>query len=707
MRTHTRHELLKLTEAVIEDYATQEDYARLEAIVLSDPECLEFYLKHLELHGNLYWDAAGRGHSLSIPESDGMETESSPKAVFPQKDRRRAWAPRRISTIAASVLTLLAVTGIWLRISDNRLADPPVLVETDDPRLEETTSNGNDSSEDSIVEVHLPERSPSQPQDETLVNNSHQPQDQPQAEVNFTDDQAVVEFINHQLASTWNDLGIDPAPQASDEDWVRRIFVDLAGRIPTPAEVKSFLSNSSPDKRTDLVDSLLASREFSYNFASVWTNLLVGRSREREIDREELFAYLERQFGENRAWTQTVHELLTATGSAEESGPANYLLAHLNNEAVPATAITARIFLCEQLQCTQCHRHPIVSEWGQNRFWEINAFFQQTEVRNTLITDQKSGEKIRKRVLTDEISPEVEPAYYESLQGVMQVAYPRFAGEDVTPEESVSLRARFANLFASEQNPQLAVAFVNRTWQQLFGFAFTQEVDDMGPHSDVSHPELLSGLRQAFEETGYDVRRLMRWICLSDAYQLSSTASEDSNLDEPEAGGIPYFSRMYTKPFSAEQLFNSLMIAAGVPSEELTSRGDAFEKRENWLQQFFIAMDNEENSESTTFDGSITHTLMMINGDLVQQATDLNQSRVLRDIVVDPKKSETDRINELCLAALSRYPTEPELEAIRKTLRNQIRLRTSQNIPAKVAVGESLRDLYWAFLNSSEFSVNR
>ena len=706
MNSKTRREVLKLTEALIEERASQESIARLEKLVLRDPECMRCYLELMELHGNLYWDAAGQGsdYEIAVYEPNSTPTQK------PEQTKPKSFSPKHL--IAALAASLLVVVSIGFMLGGGNGSS----VTSTNPEVENGNGESIDGSSEVLI-VELPNRDriekdpdSSQP----LVVDVERNQDAPQISLDVQEDQNIVSFINEQIESTWKDHDLAPSPTADDAEWVRRVHLDLTGRIPTRSEVESFLDDNRPDRRERLVDSLLVSRDFAANFASIWTNLLVGRSRERDIDRNELFSYLERQFGENVAWSNTVADLISAEGREDQSGPANFLLAHLNNEAVPATAITARIFLCEQMQCSQCHTHPTVANWNQNRFWEFNAFFQQTKVTSKVVADEKTGRKTRVRQLVDEpIEPkesgsklEPDPTFYESLNGVMKVAYPKFADAEVKPSEDVSLREQLADLLTSPENPQFAAAFINRSWQHFFGYAFTQQVDDMGPHAKLSHPELLSGLSGAFAATGYDVRRLIRWICLSDAYQLSSTPIAANELDSPEAGDFPRFSRMYVKPLSPEQLFNSLRIASGVSTEQLLGRGKTFQQRDEWLQQFFVAAENEENSELTTFDGSLPQTLMMMNGNLIQQAVNVDESLILKEILEDPKNSEVDKINSLTLAALSRYPSEAELESIRKVVRKQIRQRTTNDVPAKIAVREAMRDLYWALLNSSEFSVN-
>jgi len=729
VNSSSKRELLSLVEALCEETATPSELARLEELVLHDPDLRRLYVEAISLHGMLYWDAAGLGAEID-PQSgktsaivlpEGTWNYVSPERV--SRKRRGSWLSRprsyrRVREIVTG-LVVLVILKLGFVVFSPRV--PELAVAPENRELIEPPQTGEkEISPGPPLNSHLPvpDVRLSQQHDEAAGHpfSGRRVEESvvavnPEAPIStffLEDDAAVVDRINHHLALQWQVEKITPAPQASDAEWVRRIYLDLAGRIPTSREAEDFFVGRDSQKRAQLVDTLIASREFSFRLATIWTNLLVGRSRDRKIDREELLAWIEREFSSGRSWKETVTDLVAARGTARNSGPANFLLAHLNNEAVPATAITARIFLCEQLQCTQCHEHPTVKRWGQERFWELNAFFQQAGIRERRQIDPQSGKSRMVRELID--AEEFGPTYYETLRGVMRVAYPKFAGVEVnrvSEDDHPSLRNQLAELLFADARPQPARAFVNRTWALLMGRGFTNPVDDMGPHTPVSHPELLEDLTSAFVQSDYDVHRLVRWICLSDGYHLTSRNSSPGNIDAPELGERPLFSRMYVKPMSAEQLYDSLQIASGISPRILLDR-QTQQAREVWLGQFYSAVDTEENGEENTFDGSWQRALMMMNGDLVQQATSSREGRVLADVITPHGLSEVDRIRQLSLAALSRYPSNAELSQLRDLLRRTIRQRVmEENLPPQLALAEGLKDVYWAYLNSSEFAMNR
>lgn len=687
----SRRELLDLIDLLCEGAASPEDCARLERLILSEPRSLTTYLDTLEIHGLLAWDAGlGASPLGELPIETSEEPVHAATAAANALPSKRSWRAR-IAAIASVAALVLVVAVVFM----NR---PPVAVGPGTVAQNDIPANPPRPE----VNVALPPVPVATRPGETVESGVVTPVMPPVEERLLADysDAAVVRFINDELSAGWTANSVTPAVRATDSQWVRRLYLDLAGRIPTADEAVAFLSDTGPTRDASLVSNLTADAQFSGHLATVWMNLLVGRSQERDIDRGALYAYLVGQFRDNRPWADTVGDLLAATGTQSDNGAANFLLAHMNSQAVPATAIASRIFLGEQLQCSQCHTHPDVKNWTQERFWELNAFFQQCEIVTRTQVDPRSGKNRHVRELVDK--PTGGPTYYETLGGVMKVTFPKFDGQDVGADPQVNRRQELVRLLASGYRPQMARAFVNRMWGQFFGHAFTRQPDDMGPHSPASHPHLLDGLTEAFVASGYDVRRLVQWICLSDAYRLDSTLGDGNRTDVPEEGGTPLFSRMYVKPMTVEQLYDSVLVASGGRKRIGAVLDD---DREVFVQQFFTAVETEENSECSTFDGSLPQALAMMNGPEVLEALAADD-RSLLGRVLQGQEPEDEKIERLCLATLSRYPTVDEMTTIRQLLRRHVKQQTERDVPARVAVNEGLRDIYWAYLNSSEFSVN-
>ncbi|HWL10538.1 MAG TPA: DUF1553 domain-containing protein [Planctomicrobium sp.] len=725
MKPSERQHLLRIVEALCEGLATSDDVARLEALVLTDQEARRLYVEAMDLHGELFWDAAGAGSTDSIPTAYAEIAQMGSRQIkssLPQRPAEKVPSFKRnwkaIATLAVATVLLIGVIAVW---SKPAVVPGEQTIAVNDPEGTDAgrpaipspkTMEEADSSVAATPPVRLPEitlPSVSTPSaEERGGQGKMKPVVEPTPLANVevkpvpTTDKDLIQLINDEIRQTQMAHEVQPVARAADAEWVRRVYLDLAGRIPTLSETETFLKDSGRDKRTVLVETLLASPAFAHQQATIWTNLLVGRTRNQEIRREELLSWLARQFRENRPWRETVEELVAAVGTPD-NGPANFLLAHLNNQAVPATAIASRILLCQQLQCVQCHQHPTVKGWEQSEFWELNAFFQQTRIKESMQFDPKLNKTNHVRELVN--NHQFGPTYYETLKGVMQVAYPRYGGIEVMVEQKMPLRDQLADLLFTDDRPQTARAFVNRTWAQFYGYGFTTPLDDMGPQTPVSHPELLEQLTTAFVNSNYDVKRLVRWICLSETYHLTSQFPKKGNADLPEQGELPLFSRMYVKPLTAEQLYDSLVIAAGGSADSLLSRS-AMTNREQWLSQFYTAVETEENSEETTFDGTLPQTLVMMNGQLVQNAIDPSKNQVLEEILKGRGGAESERIRQLSLAALSRYPSSTELTEIRDALRWSVKQRVERNVPVQIALAEGLKDVYWAYLNSSEFALN-
>jgi len=289
----------------------------------------------------------------------------------------------------------------------------------------------------------------------------------------------------------------------------------------------------------------------------------------------------------------------------------------------------------------------------------------------------------------------------------MKAAYPRFADQQVDGGPQTNRRRELARLLTSGDQPQLAKAFVNRTWAQFFGYGFTNPVDDMGPHNRPTHPELLDRLADEFVKTGYDTKQLVRWICNSRPYQLTSRFRDVNLADDPAAGDPPYFSHAYVKPLSAEQLFDSVLVATRADQADPYFNAEADRRRQRWLREFYSLEQTEENCEATTFDGSLPQALTMMNGPLVQQAVSGAPGTLLGEVLTGPG-NETEKIRRLSLAVLSRYPTPRELDEIRDVISQVVRSRTqAEHAPSAAVVrNDALRDVYWGYLNSGEFVVN-
>jgi Protein of unknown function (DUF1553)/Protein of unknown function (DUF1549) len=507
------------------------------------------------------------------------------------------------------------------------------------------------------------------------------------------DSSAPPAFIDQMIGEAWQKAGVKPAKPASDEEFMRRAYLDLLGRIPNVQECRAFLQTREKGKRDKLVTYLLDHPDFAKNFSTQWTVLLIGRGNQgRMVDRPALTNWLRKQFASDRHWNEVVHELVAATGSNKENGAVNFVLAHLEFEAVPLTSRTTRLFLGQQIQCTQCHDHP-QNDWKQADFWGINAFFKGMRTEEVRKPDATGLDVIDHTELRDE--PTESFAKFDRRNGLVGVAFPRFLdGRKISQGTDVIRRAELGKLISDPENEMLGKAFVNRMWAHFLGRGFVNPVDDFGSHNPASHPELLAKLGEEFKKSGYDVKKLCRWIMDSHAYQLSSISTKTKSKGTDNGEGL--FTQMQLKPMTPEQLFDSLLTATMAHRAGSSDEGNR--RRTAWLQQFIFTFGNDEAEESTSFQGTIPQALMMMNGDLMQTAISCKPGSFLGEVMDQARRQgrapETYMIDSLYLAALSRRPSTRELTRAGHYL---------QTNPDSLQV---LQDLFWALLNSNEFVLN-
>jgi hypothetical protein len=519
----------------------------------------------------------------------------------------------------------------------------------------------------------------------------------------------LVAYIDARIQAGWKSAGLEPSPLATDEEWIRRVYLDVIGHIPPEEAVDAFLDNNADHKRRAVVDHLLQDPGYARNWSTVWTNLLVGRQPGTPgVHREDLEKFLRESFTANVPWNEVVYALVAAEGTADQNPAANFLLAHLNQDAVPATALTARLFLGIQVQCTQCHDHPFTKE-KQDRFWELNSFFQQTEVvsRAPLSTETASSERAsmatRSSAVPEIVTRQVGgPIYYETLKGEMRAAFPIYAGHKIDAAPGINRRRELARLMAQGDDRQLAMAMVNRTWQHFFGQGFTRPVDDMGPHNTVNNPDVLDRLAKEFVSSGYDLKQLIRSICATDAYQRTSVLEPGNSSDDPATGSPALFSRVYLKPLSAEELYDSLLVATRAKASARTDWNNVGRRREDWVRQFVYSYATEDHEESALPAGSVSQALTMMNDRIVAGALAIEPGTLLFDVVHD-ETDDSAKIRRLARSALSRNPSQSELRAAVAHLREARKSARSEKSRDQ-AIANALADVFWAYLNANEFA---
>jgi hypothetical protein len=484
--------------------------------------------------------------------------------------------------------------------------------------------------------------------------------------------------IDRRLQARFQAEKVQPAPPATDAEFLRRAYLDITGRIPRPAEVHRFLADSSTDKRRRLIDRLLADPRYPVHFANVWRAELLpeaGSNREAALFQPGFENWLRQRFRAGVRYDQLVRELLTTPISAAGGDPEpvlrdperpNPLAFFAAKEARPenlAAAVT-RTFLGIRLECAQCHDHPF-AKWKQSQFWSQAAFFAGLRRQgNGLFAPLTEAAAVR------ELTP----------PGGRKVRKAEFLDGKLPPlDRDRPGRALLAEWITAADNPYFARAAVNRLWGHFFGAGLVDPVDDFRDDNPPSDSDLLDNLARAFVASGYDMAYLIRGICLSQAYQRTSARTH------PSQDGCRLPARMAVRALTGEQFFDSVALATGYRDEQ--DRGRA---RRQFLTRFALV------GQAGEPETSVQQALTLLNGNFVAWATDPDRCPTLLAITQLPGLDLGQRIEALYLATLSRKPETAERERLERHIR-----RVSPNREA-----ERLADVFWMLLNSAEFRMN-
>nr|WP_161501153.1 DUF1549 domain-containing protein [Rhodopirellula sp. SM50] len=507
-----------------------------------------------------------------------------------------------------------------------------------------------------------------------------------------------------------------PAAITDDASFLRRVTLDLAGTIPTADEVREFLADSAPDKRTKLVDRLLGSPQYARRMQYVFDTMLMERRPNKHVTAEQWHAYLKDSFLQNKSWRQLSQELLSADGTDEQSRAAARFLLDRELNVDQVTRDIGRIFLGRDLECAQCHDHPAIDDYLQRHYYGLAAFIK----RSYLVKDPKTkkssiGEKAEGDVeFTSVFTSETDQTPPRMLDAP-PIIDPPSRGQlyTVKPEKNVravpvySRRLQLAKSLTDDANRAFRENIANRMWALMMGRGLVDPVDMWHAQNPPSHPELLNLLADSLLEHDYDLRYLLRELALTDTYQRSSR--RDALDHDANSNRATDFSVALLKPLSPEQLALSMMRATGVAEQQLAVAISKQEKTEDpqlaldpiWQEEalnkslasdtkVFVNIFGFEGVQNTAFDASADQALFLRNGALVQRW-------------VAQKNGLSDRLNaldndaiaeELYVSVFSRLPDADETMFI------------DEMLDATTDRKADLQQLVWAALVSTEFRFN-
>ena len=515
----------------------------------------------------------------------------------------------------------------------------------------------------------------------------------------------LVAKVNGQLREAWEKQGVQVAEPADETEFLRRVYLDLTGRIPVPYEVYAYLESNPQARRAKLVDELLPSRDHATHLATVWRKLLLpdGINTSLYGGTGKFDEWLADRFENNVPYDQLVRELLLAEGRVSDSGPIMFYAAlKLNPEELAAK--TSRTFLGMRMECAQCHDHPFDEAISQEDFWGFAAHFAQIsrpkgkiEMTSSVlrVRDNNRGEVMLPD--SDEVVPPRFPYTFAgmSIAGAdMSIAEGDKAAVEQTanatePQTESSRREQLVDWLTTKQNRRFARATVNRAWQHLFGLGLVEPADDMRIDNPSACPEVLDTLSYDFAASGYDLRRLLRVLVLSDAYQLSSR----SKTDEPSQGLL--FARMNIKSFSADQLYDCINVATEPDASGANDANNgALLRFGNTARQAFIEKFQAPPGQRTDYHAGIPQALTLMHGTLVHSATDLTSSGLLKSISA-PFFTDQQRVETLFLSTLSRFPAKSEQQTM------LAHLKEAGNAEER---SQAFGNILWALLNSAEFT---
>lgn len=501
-------------------------------------------------------------------------------------------------------------------------------------------------------------------------------------------------FVDDLVFANLKELGVPPSPLCDDATFLRRVSLDLAGRLPTEEESATFFASQDSDKRDQLVDLLLRSPEYADFFANKWTAMLKNR-RDDASDMTSNFAFyawVRDSLLANTPYDQMVRELLAATGTVIANPP----VAWYKRVKEPKQQLedVAQLFLGVRMQCAQCHHHPF-ERWSQDDYYSLAAFFTQVGRKPSgtrgedlifhkrgvaVATNIKTGAALKPAALGDAIPP-------------------------IAPDEDP--RLKLADWMSSPENPFFAKALVNRYWKHFFRRGLIEPEDDIRDTNPPTNPELLAALEKHFIDSGFDLKELIRVIVKSNAYQLSSVPNEHNLADQQN------YSRYYPRRLQAEVLLDSIDDLTGArtdfPNLPTGTRAIALpDNSYNRASPFLKTFGRPENESVCECEriqsSSLAQSLHLMNAADIKGKLATGNGRA--DRLAKSDKSPEEKIAELYMVTFSREPTADELRVAVDYLAETRLDAAGKPVEPQQASRENFQDLIWALINTKEFLFN-
>jgi hypothetical protein len=501
-------------------------------------------------------------------------------------------------------------------------------------------------------------------------------------------------LVDRFTRKKWQELGLAPSDLCTDEQFIRRLSLDLTGTLATPTQVLGFVNDPDPGKRDKLVDSLLHSPEYTYFFANKWADILRVKRRNDPNRAKGTFAFhdwIRQAVAADKPYDEFARDVLGAAGD-EVTNPPTVWYKELQN---PEQFVddTAQVFLGLRLACAQCHHHPY-EKWSQDDYWGLAAFFGRVNRKNVQLPGEIPGQQPGRLVITTRARGGVvnkrtgQAAVMKPLDGAPVV---------VGPYEDP--RQILVDWMTAAKNPFFARAVANRYWAHFFGRGIVDPLDDMRVTNPPSNPELLDALAADLVAHKYSLKHLIAILCKSRTYQLSSVPNEFNKHDKQN------YARYYPRRMSAEvlldavgQVTDSPTAFGGLPQDAHAPHRAIMLPDESFASYFLDVFGRPQRISACecerVSEANLAQALHLLNSDEIQGKLARGGGRA--EVMAKDPRPEADKVDELFLWAFARKPTDPQRQA---ALSHIAKYATNKKV--------AYENILWALLNTKEFIFNQ
>ena len=501
-------------------------------------------------------------------------------------------------------------------------------------------------------------------------------------------------FVDRYVFANLKQIGVPPSALCDDSTFLRRVSLDIAGRLPTLEETKTFLSSKEVNKRDLLIESLLSSPDYADYFANKWTAMLKNK-RDEAADITANFAFhawMRDSLLANKKYDEIVRQILASTGTIVSNPPVAWY--KRVKEPTQQLEDVAQLFLGVRMQCAQCHHHPF-ERWSQHDYYSLSAFFSQVGRKPTAI----AGEDLifHKRGIAQTENKKTRQPVKPAALGSDTL--------DISADEDP--RLKLADWMSQPSNPFFAKSLTNRYWKHFFKRGLVEPEDDIRDTNPATNPELLDALAKHFVESGFDLKAVVRVITQSHTYQLSAMPNEHNAVDRQN------FSHYYPKRMQAEVLLDAMDLITGAKSDfadlppgtrAISLPDNSYNRASAFLKVFGRPEGASVCECERVQSASLAQSLHLMNASDVKAKLVTNNGRA--DVLSKAEMPEPKRIRELYLAAFSREPTADEVRIAESHVAKPRADAQGKALDTQRARRQGYEDLIWALLNTKEFLYN-